>query len=189
MPIFCQHEYCILQYMKIKKVFPFIVLTILSLIVAFAAGVRYGKSLQQYNAAVPNLQDSPEPSPTTAIHTPLEGHGSSYLLYQNEPCQIEFLYPDYLTVTETASDSAQLVSDQTIEMTVSCAPEIPQVDNPDKQILFKGNTISVKTIETNTQTVYAFVLLHPNSSKALYVYTRIEYLPLFERTLNYELTK
>lgn len=174
--------------MRIKKIIPTVFLIVLLLIIAFLAGLRYGKYIESLNHTTPLISQKPKQTDIT----PKQEHNDliSFVLYQNKTCNIEFLYPDILTVEE-ASHGAVFKHYDTREIEILCNRDKKDEDEDKitKQILFQGETVGIMTDTQNKDKRYRFFITHPKTKKIMEISLAPEYLSLIERTLKYELSE
>jgi hypothetical protein len=172
--------------MRKKKILPFLFLVFLLLLISFIIGMRYGKHIESLNSSYEVSPSPPSPDGTE------DGEGkepiTSFLLYQNATCEIEFLYPDILTINES-SGSATLTKNTNSIIEFNCDSPTAPKGKKNKTILFQNEPIKATLIEEENHELYRFVITHPDNDKDISITVHAAYLSLLGRTLQYELSK
>jgi hypothetical protein len=170
--------------MRIKKLFPFLFLSFLIIIIFFIAGVRYGKHIERLNTT---FSETPQPSSDATKPEEKTEPITSFLLYQNTTCEVEFLYPDILTLNESSA-SATFTEKNQRKIELDCSPTASPSGTETKTILFQTEPIEATLIGEEPNVNYSFTITHPENEKDITITVHPAYLTLLGRTLQYELS-
>ncbi len=86
-----------------KKIGPYILLSILIIILVFIFGARYGQRVEKDNKKVDFLLSIPPTKPEAPTAEPLE-----FKTYKHQGCGLSFLYPSFFTVEKESSYGATI---------------------------------------------------------------------------------
>lgn len=179
-----------------KKTIPLVFIGILVLIITFFTGIRYGRHVESLNTENPVMQEemntNKEKETPSPVVTPLSPD-LSFILYQNEPCEVEFLYPDILTPQEATNGATFVDTSSNEVLSLSCSDSEIVPSNQDEsslqEIVFQGNTQQVQVKNEANRTYYSFSYRHPEIDSSLVIVSTAQYLSLLDRTLSYELSQ
>lgn len=158
---------------------PWILLSILALVLFFIMGFRAGQSVEKTNKTT-SLLLSIAPSYTPAPTAKELGFATL-----KDTCGIKLLYPDSLTVSVSGTQGAQLVEKGVKAISIACRPWLlPQPTSvPGVQaVTLQGRPI---TILKDDSAVILFQVKHPSKNLLLTVEVAKGLYPLIERGLDF----
>lgn len=163
---------------------PFILLLVLSLILIFIFGVRYGQRVEKTNKAINYLLSLPPTKPPEPTQKPL-----SFQTYINKDCAVQFLYPVTVNLVKNSTFSAVFneKGKEQIELNCENKNKLMEIINNEEikseEISFKKTKIQTKL--TNLEKVYVFKFYNPINAKNIYVAITKSLYPLFEKSLEF----
>lgn len=140
-----------------QKSGPYILLTVLVVVLVFIVGVRYGQRVEKTNKSVSALLSIPptKPQPTQVSVT--------FKTYSGKACGAQFLYPSNLDLAKESSASVQLVKNDVVVLDLNCVAS-PSAVSKDKKLEIK---------------------LNPQTGKKVYFSLSEDLLPLFATSLKF----
>ncbi len=140
-----------------RKRGPAILLVVLTIVLVFILGVRYGQQVEKTNKNVSTLLSitPTKPQPTQASLT--------FKTYSGKACGAQFLYPSTLNVIKESSTSVQLAEKETVRVDLTC------VASP--SAVAKGKKLEIK--------------LNPQTGRTIYFSISEDLLPLFNTSLKF----
>ncbi len=140
-----------------RKKGPAILLVVLTIILVFILGVRYGQQVEKTNKNLSTLLSitPTKPQPTQASLT--------FKTYSGKACGAQFLYPSTLNVIKESSTSVQLTEKKTVLVDLTC------VASP--SAVAKGKKLEIR--------------LNPQTGKNVYFSISEDLLPLFTTSLKF----
>ena len=140
-----------------RKKGPAILLVVLTIILVFILGVRYGQQVEKTNKSIAALLSvtPTKPQPTQAPIT--------FKTYSGKACGAQFLYPSNLNIIKESSTSVQLTEKETVLVDLTC------VASP--SAVAKGKKLETK--------------LNPQTGKNIYFSIAEDLLPLVNSSLKF----
>ena len=146
-----------------NKTGPFILITILIIVLFFILGVRYGQKVEQSNKVINYLLS------ITPTRIPPTQQLLEFVTYKNTKCGIEFLYPSSLKLDRQGTWSAQFSDNKKKVLAFDCVEK--------KQLLDSLGAEKIASREV--------VFKNPINGKNIYVLIKSNFLPLFESSIQY----
>ncbi len=165
---------------------PVILLVVLSLILFFILGVRYGQRVEKTNKEIAQLlkiTPAQKPSPTKPV---------SYLTYANSTCDLEFVYPSNYKILKEQNESASFsINNKDAAFAFSCEETNPfEILETEKvateEVQFQNKPLQVKSTQKNGQKYLFFSLRNPVNSKTVYFIAEEPLYPLIEASLEFK---
>ena len=176
--------------MKTKKG-PYLLLTILMIIVALVAGVQLGRQVEQTNKAI-NYLLSVTPRPPTAAPTPKLPE--KYLTYKQSQCGLQFLYPDTLTIVRETTTSAEFAINKQPALYLDCGKDAMlhvtsymlqgKVATQEAQFQNQNIKITLTTLDKGNKQLF-FSIINTQSGKTIWMTIREYLYPLLEKTVEF----
>ncbi len=168
-----------------RKKGPYILITILIILLVFVLGVRYGQRVERTNKIINYLISLP-PSPTAEpSQKPVE-----FQTYSNKVCGIQFLYPNSWLSSQSTPE-ARFTDKNGTTILIGCEQPNPiDIKLGDEKIAteevnFKNKTMTFKIQDAGSRTYYMFKFINPKNSKSIFVDVDKSFYPLFEKSLEF----
>lgn len=163
--------------MKLKS---YLLLSVLTVVLFFILGVRYGQRVEKTNKIL-NYIKTISPTPNLTPTKPIE-----FIFHQNKECKIEFLYPTMFEIKQSSTSALFSQNNKTV-IEYSCDKtnkiqklfEDPRIATT--EILFKNKKIVAKTIDDAS--LYVLKILQSKTGQYVYLSVSKNLLPLIDSTL------
>lgn len=164
--------------MKQRTLVPYLFLSILTLILFFIIGIRYGQHVEKTNKITSYLI-SIAPSGTTAPTQP----PLAFKTYKQSSCGVQFLLPESYKVEKESTDGAMIQENNIIKISFECTKQLTlsQPTPGTTTLSFQKKTIAVS--ETNDK--YIFTLRNPYNNFPVTFSVEKALYPLLEKSLEF----
>lgn len=149
-----------------QKRAPFVVLSILTIVLIFIVGVRYGQHVEKTNKETAYIL-SLTPQPQSPTPKPTETQ-IAFKTYTHKQCAVQFLYPHTLTKVKETTNSAQFKQIDSVKLAFSCDKKSPFAS------ALKEDKTATEIAKFNTLT-----------GERVYFFTSKELSPLLENSLKF----
>src|SRR3989344_214911 len=162
---------------------PFILLSVLGLVLVFVVGVRYGQRVESTNKALSAILTSTPYAPSPTIN-PLQ-----FATYNSKGCGAEFLYPSSIGVIKQSTTESRLTGKDGVAIALSCA-KIPSFRSffedknvATKEVSFQKQSQKALVKTTNGQTYLLLIVRNPFSGSQIFLAVEEKLYPLLQSSL------
>ena len=161
-----------------QKRLPYIFIGLLTLILIFIIGLRWGQSIERTNKTINYLISIP-PTATLAPTQPPLG----FKTYKHTVCGVQFLYPDTYEVVKESSNGAMLQEKEEIKLSFDCAKTKQTVLVASESVKLRFQNKPLVAMEK--QKDYIFQIQSPRSGIIISFFINKNLFPLFEKSLEF----
>lgn len=161
-----------------RKHVPYLFLILLTIILFFIIGVRYGQKVEKANKTI-DLLVSIAPTTTTApTSRPL-----AFKTYARSACGIRFLYPSTLEIDREGTNGAMLREKEAVKLSFDCDPKNKTVvqATDGARMTFQKQSVTA----TLKNDMYFMSVRHPLSGRIILISVDKTYYPLLEKSIEF----